>query len=242
MRRMILYGLAALFLILLLILFFEQDPHAGPAAALEAYPEPVRSYPQEVSPEHFDSLQHAFGYKKQLPEGYELQALYALCHFPELREVPIRFYRSDSDISLLSQPAFESLLLPWRERSYNVIIDTVKIKENGWKEPTLLRNIPFNGQVGVLGHELAHIMAYLDKRGLELLWMGPKYLLSPSFREELENATDRRTIEHGLGYQLLAWSESTRLTKNREGKGRLYLSPTQIQYIMEEYPMYQKNR
>jgi len=234
-----LYGVGTLLLVLLLILFFERDPHAGPAAALEAYPAPVKFYPQEVSPERFDSLRHAFGYKKQLPEGYELQALYALRHYPELREVPIRFFRSDSDISLLSQPDFESLLLPWRSRSYNVIIDTVKTEENRWKEPTLLRNIPFNGQVGVLGHELAHIMDYLDKRGLELLWMGPKYLLSPSYREELENATDRRTIEHGLGYQLLAWSKSTRLTKTREGKGRLYLSPTQIRDIMEEYPVYE---
>lgn len=242
MKKIVLSGGFFLLLSLLAILYFEKDPHEPKSLPASEFSKPVKSYSQEVSPEHFDSLRRAFGYKKQLPEGYELQALYALRHYPELRETPIRFYRTDSDISLLSQPNFKSLLLPWRSRSYNVIIDTVKIEDNSWKEPTLLRNIPFNGQVGVLGHELAHIIAYRDKRGLELVWMGLKYLLSPSYREELENATDRRTIEHGLGYQLLVWSQSTRLTKTREGKGRLYLSPVQIRGIMEEYPMYEKNK
>lgn len=52
----------------------------------------------------YDSLLKEFGKNKILPVGYELQALIALSHFPELRDVKIRFIMKPSYIPLTSQP------------------------------------------------------------------------------------------------------------------------------------------
>ena len=59
-----------------------------------------------------------------------------------------------------------------------------------------------NAKVGLLGHELAHIECYEEKSNFDLLVTGLKYLLSEKFKHEFEIDTDKRTIDHGLGWQL----------------------------------------
>ncbi len=63
--------------------------------------------------------------------------------------------------------------------------------------------------MGVLGHEISHIADFNQRRGLyfvKLLFMQ----FTKKAMDIFENNTDRRTIEQGLGYQLLAWSTEVR--------------------------------
>ncbi len=47
-----------------------------------------------------------------------------------------------------------------RNRTYQVIIDS---EREGTRGALLLKNQPFNAQVGIIGHELAHTVYYLNR-------------------------------------------------------------------------------
>ena len=66
--------------------------------------------------------------------------------------------------------------------------------------------MPFNAQVGVLGHELGHTADFID-RGLMKMIRVIAGNLSWRYMDNFEFETDRRAIAHGLGFQILAWSE-----------------------------------
>ena len=71
-----------------------------------------------------------------------------------------------------------------------------------------MHNMPFNAQVGVLGHELAHTVDFTNRNvfGMINVIFGN---LSTKYMDHFEFETDRRAVHYGLGYQLLAWSEHT---------------------------------
>ena len=89
-----------------------------PAAA-----QTVREYVEAEARESYDKLLKEFGENKTLPPGYELQALLALSHYPELKSVRIRFMVDDVDIPLSSRPHWTSMLRSARNRTYLVVID-----------------------------------------------------------------------------------------------------------------------
>ena len=152
----------------------------------------------------FHQLKAKFGKNKTLPKGYEMQALIALSHYPELIDVPIEFVQHEAYIPLSSRPDPLTLLLPWKKRKYLVVISTKSVKAF---ESILLKNLPYNGQVGVFGHELAHTVDYLDKSALKVVQIAYNYATSGAFQKTFERATDLRSIKHGLGYQLRSMSK-----------------------------------
>lgn len=184
----------------------------------------------------YDSLMNTYGKNKKLPCGFQIQSLLALSHYPQLKDIKIEFRLTDSKGSLYSQIDIKSLLNPWKERTYVVLIDTVKLVE--YTRPTLLKNLPYNAQIGVLGHELAHTVSYLDKGGLQLAWIAFRYQTSKKYVIPFENATEERTIKFGLGFQLLAWSEFQYEIKIKEGKAKRYFSPSRIKEEMKKYEFY----
>jgi len=101
-----------------------------------------------------------YGNKKQLPAGYELQALLALSHYPELRDIEIRFVVDDVSLPLSSRPYWASMFNSAKNREYLVIIDDTL---DGPRDALLLKNQPFNAQVGIIGYELAHAVYYLNR-------------------------------------------------------------------------------
>lgn len=75
--------------------------------------------------------------------------------------------------------------------------------------PVLLDRMDFDAQVGVLGHEISHVIDFSHKNTAGLLRIGLGNL-STSFLDRFEYGTDSICIAHGLGYQLLAWSNFVR--------------------------------
>ena len=128
----------------------------------------TRDYSERGERGRFQELLYEYGQNKSLPPGFELQALLALSHYPELKTVNIRFVDDDVDIPLSSRPHQASLLKGAEKRHYLVVIDSNREQGNG---AFLLKNQPFNAQVGILGHELAHTVYYLDRSFSALLPM-----------------------------------------------------------------------
>lgn len=143
-----------------------------------------------------------FAQKKKIPEAIKAQALIALSYFHELKNTRICFRFRKRKTPLTSRPRISSFFLPKKWRSYVI---TISSKANGKFSPILFNKLPFNAQIGVLGHEIAHIPYYRDRTSLQLLGLGFK-LGNDNFVDAFEFNTDKAVIDRGLGHQLYAWS------------------------------------
>ena len=72
----------------------------------------IREYSEAEERSRFDALLAQFGQNKQLPSGYELQALLALSHYRELRDVKIRFLKRRIDLVRAELPGSRVILSP----------------------------------------------------------------------------------------------------------------------------------
>ncbi|HHG84225.1 MAG TPA: hypothetical protein ENJ82_05690 [Bacteroidetes bacterium] len=178
----------------------------------------------------YDSLKRAFGKHKELPKGYELAALRALSHYPELAEVPVAFVYRKNPVAHSSRPRNGSLFLGKRHRKYLVIIST-DLKPV--LEPGKLGNLTYNAQIGVLGHELAHTVDYLQRGFFNIIGLGIRYATNKKLVKRWERLTDKRAIGHNLGYQLLAWSREVHSVLEAAGRGQNYLTPAEIELEMQ---------
>lgn len=187
-----------------------------------------------------------FSRNKDLPETFKTQALLALSHFPELKDVRIKFIEKEASFPLSSYPEPLSLLIPGVERKYNIVISNKSLKEY---EYILLHNLPFEAQIGVLGHELAHTSYYLNKSSLEIAVLGIRYLASESFRKTFEKETDILTINHPLGYQLLDWRtyyEGLLKKKDDDLGSKIYfedryLNASEVRKKIRQSPIYKRS-
>ncbi|MEO1434053.1 MAG: hypothetical protein AAFV80_00860, partial [Bacteroidota bacterium] len=117
-------------------------------------------------------LLERFGQQKQLPEGYEKQALLALSFYPELKLTDIEFRLGDYGFAHTCRPKILPLLNPLGKRKYLI---TISRSLDGPLQATLFGALPFEAQVGVLGHELAHILDYESKSAAGLIKDGVGY-------------------------------------------------------------------
>jgi hypothetical protein len=198
------------------------------AFTLHPHKSPVKAYTFSDWRQKTDSLKALYGKNKYLIPAYELQILLALSHYPELKDISIHFYEEEAFIPLASRPEPISMFGSKEKWQYNVIISTKSIQAF---EPILVKNLPFEAQVGIIGHELSHTAYYLDKNRWQMLMIGLNYIF-PGFRAGFEKNTDRRTIAHGLGWQLLSYARYARKVMAYEETSLgsdYYLSPEEIE-------------
>jgi hypothetical protein len=144
--------------------------------------------------------------RKQMDSTFKQQIKGALLFYPELKNSRIKFRIKKVKSPLAARPTFWAIFQKPENRTYLI---TISEKTSQRFDPILLKNLSFNAQIGVLGHELSHISFYNKKKGiyfLKLLMMQ----LNAKAMDGFENDTDKRCIEHGLGYQLLSWSTEVR--------------------------------
>ena len=202
--------------------------------------DPVIAYNAGYYEHSLDSLVCELGYRKELPVGFELQTLLALKHYPELTNTRINFIVKKAFIPLASRPSLISLLRRRDKRTYRVIISDESLPQ---MESVLLKNLPFNAQIAIIGHELAHAAEYQTLNSYELMYTGVLYVWG-SFRASMEKGTDRRTIEHGLGWQLLEYAEHVREVSGSNKKqidfmDKFYMTPDEIRTHIEQTQIYQ---
>ncbi|HEY8400289.1 MAG TPA: hypothetical protein VIK89_03450 [Cytophagaceae bacterium] len=199
-----------------------------------------------------EELKKSFGHNKFLIDKYELQTLIALSYFPELKDVKITFRYKKKISPLMTRPTLWSALFKRPEKRQYIVIISNNSNDN--LDPVLFDKMPVNAQIGVLGHELSHISYFLNTSawGMIKIAFGN---LSPKYLDKLEYHTDELTIDHGLGYQLLAWSEFVKNTfteKYWKGQEKIpeeeinyprirerYMHSSTINKILEAHPLYQ---
>lgn len=175
---------------------------------------------------------------KIIPLELTEEAKTALSFYPELISVPIefRFTKKVSSSIMKAQPEFLSLLNKKSERKYIIFIS----RSFGIKGKELsTANIPTEVMVGWLGHELGHIMDYIDRSSLNLVAFGIGYLFSSSFIKKAEQRADRFAVQHQMKDYILATKNfilnHTELSDEYKNKiKRLYVSPEEIIEFVNE--------
>lgn len=207
---------------------------------------PVPDVTDSVNAE-YAVLKEQFGKNKIIPAKYEKQIIYALSWFPELVDATIEFRVTNSTGGIIStRPTNTSVLRRSGKRRYIVMI----------YDSTDGRSLPpfsgagINGQVGILGHELCHIVYFNSKTGLGLIGLGIGHI-SQKYMDRFEHKTDSMDIERGLGYQLLAWKsyldhrfhamrpDNLPPPENQPIIHRRYMSVAEIRYLMSKSKVYQ---
>lgn len=181
-----------------------------------------------------DSLREVCSFQKTLLPKYETEILSALSYYPELDSITIIFKEAKIKASLNARPTVGSLLFRKRsERKY-----VIRIKPNTGDSVATLDQVGFNGAVGVLGHELNHIVDYSNRSVFGVIGRLFNYT-SKKGKRNYEGEIDRMTVEKGLGWQLYDWgyyvlNKSNAKVKYKAYKRAVYYSPEEIITIIKE--------
>ncbi|MFL5731192.1 MAG: hypothetical protein ACJ75J_17015 [Cytophagaceae bacterium] len=211
---------------------------------------------EDIDASTLEHLRKEFGNRKTIPAAYEKQALLALSFYPELKKIHIEFRERKLSSTLKAYPTGVSSIVRSKTRRCYVVAICTDYSEG--MSPVTFDKLPFNAQVGILGHELGHIAYFLGKGRLGMLTMAIANS-STKRTDQFEYMTDSIAIAHGLGWQLLDWSEFIRKTlgvKSYRGiqyylkakaKGKTpsdkekYMNPATIRKYMRENPLYRQN-
>jgi len=158
---------------------------------------------------------------------FKFQALKALCHYPELKNTKIVFKFKKIKTTLACRPKLISIFLRKEKRTYLILInnDSSKLKN------AILPLIPEAIQIGVIGHEMGHIIDYHDKGFFRIMATGIGYFFT-GYKSRLEKKVDRITIEHGLKQEIIAYSNYIINTSNAPLKYKNY--KRKIYYLPED--------
>ena len=194
----------------------------------------IQSYDSLYYASKIDSLNNLYGQNKQLPEGYELPVLIALSHFPELKELDIRFREATIKTTLNARPLLTSLLLRKKtKRKYIVRINTTE--QSGM---ITLNEVTFSALIGLFGHEFCHFIDYNQKNFFGVMKRAFAYTNDKS-KEKFEKEIDMLTIERGLGLQLYSWAyfvqyQSDASEEYKTFKRKIYLEPQEIETMLND--------
>jgi hypothetical protein len=231
----ILAGSIAMILIFFAILILPQDVPPDqhlPDSVLHEFPDTLANETY-----NWDSLEVLMGPDKQLPPQFEKAALIAYSVYPELKDAKIKMVLTSSGAPMESNFELLTLLQPRSERVYEIRLNNAK---ESMFDGILMRDLPFDAQVGILAHELAHVVYYENLSSLQIANLCLKYLLSMDFRARHERSTDMMPIYYGLGTQLYQYAWFVRYDVRNQAMyqkwgswmDRFYLKDTEILQIM----------
>ncbi len=169
-----------------------------------------------------DSLNKVYGKHKQLLKEYKLPSLIALSYFPELMHERIKFKFSGINSTASTTVSFISV---FKKINKQYIIH---INDNLQKTGILLYQAPFDAQVAVIAHELAHVMDFKNRSFLEMALWGAGYSFIKR-RTKIEKRADKMVIKYGLGWQLYSWTD---FVLNHSTSNKHYLKIKQTRYFL----------
>lgn len=182
---------------------------------------------------------------KKMPDQYENPIKIALQYYPELKNTIVKFRVRKNSSPLSARPSLFSAFKKVSKRKYIIFISSATHSKF---DSIILKNLSFNSQIGVIGHELSHISFYNNHNGLYFIKLVFIHLSKKAI-DTFEYNTDMLCIQHGLGNQLLSWSTEVRLklnlmqwkgVKQMQAKGReRYMNPQSIIKAMQSLKIYQ---
>ena len=204
-------------------------------------------FPKEISVEDYkDSLEHykdVYGQNKSYPDKFSDHFFLALSKYPQLKNTEIDLSYKRLFTTMVARPKPSFIFKLRKNRKYTIAIN----KAADTKPAVSIKEVSFNAKVGILGHELSHILHYKEKSALGVMWDGIRYLFS-GFKKKYEKQTDERAIKHGFGWQIYEFSDyvvnqSDAPKSYKEYKKNYYLEPEEIRKIMKQYnyPGFERN-
>ena len=193
-----------------------------------------------------NKIQETSFQNKSIPKQFKDVISLALNYYPELHNVNIKFKVKKSKSPLSARPTLMAVVKKASNRKYIITISHSTYKK---LTPILINNLSFNSQIGVVGHELAHISFYESKRGIYFVKLFFMHLNRHAI-DKFEFNTDKICIEHGLGFQLYSWSKEIRekLTLNKWGGSNnakaseeRYMNPNNIINYINNLKIYSEN-
>ncbi|MFT4567310.1 MAG: hypothetical protein ACI9FN_002276 [Saprospiraceae bacterium] len=152
----------------------SRDDHLALIQELDQWLEHIHyEYIKDDIPDSEDAVEIDLSsiYVSNVPDHLRKQFTIICRAFSELKETRIRLVFRGIPMTMQARPNIWQLLIGKRE--YLIFINNKKEK-NG----IVLEDIPFNGQVGVISHEMCHILDYHNKSIWQIIKTNPYGRLS----------------------------------------------------------------
>ena len=184
--------------------------------------------------DYVDSLsayEMQMGNKKHLhtkDKRLKLAFYVALQHYPELQHKKISLKLKSIGSTMQAQPSPNFIVKRKIKRGYSIFVNN-----NSDLTGLDYTELTFNGLVGWIGHEFAHLIDYSSMNNRELLGFITAYIFDKRTMRKTERNADRETIKRGLGIQLLDgvafFEKHNKVSKKyRKRKQKNYLSEKEI--------------
>ena len=180
----------------------------------------------------YEQMKSKFGHKKIILSEIEVPAIIALSFYPELKNTPIRFEYKKISTTMSTMPDIGSMFSI--RKSYVIYINS-DVKSVG---AVSLLTLSLKQKVGIIAHELAHVLDFEKRNSLSIIQCGIFYKCSGSYHKKLERSTDEMVIKKGLGNELYDFSyyvlnNSNASEEYKAFKKKNYLLPEEIKHRMK---------
>lgn len=187
---------------------------------------------------NLEKLKLKYSFNKKVPREIQSNFYTAIGFYPELKDVNIKVRYGKIKTTMQCRPRWDFLFHKKGKRSYVIYIDSRIQKDNG----VLYDKLPLNAQIGVIGHELGHIIDYHLMSNFRMMKFALDYLNSEK-KKKIENRIDLIAIHRGLGHQIKDFSkyvfeDSGASLEYLKYKMKFYFQPNQINEILEMNPIY----
>lgn len=177
----------------------------------------------------------AFRKNKRIPDKYAGVILEALSYYPELIDVKIEFKLGNSGV--IPYGTKPSPLSMFREPQKRKYIISLLEEASGPMEMALFKNLSYTARLGVIGHELNHVIQFNKRPKGKLIRFCLAFTI-PFFKKRIERGADIATIEHGLGRELYVHATYIRsipgYVEQRKSINKYYLKPKEILARLKE--------
>jgi hypothetical protein len=190
--------------------------------------------------EYIDSLKNyeeQMGKKKHLhtdDERLKLAFYVALSYYPELHHKKISLKLKSIKSTMQAQPSPNFIVKRKIKRGYSIFVNN-----NSDLTGLDYTELSFNGLVGWIGHEFAHLIDYSSMNNRELLGFITAYIFDKRTMRRTERNADRETIKRGLGSQLL---DGVAFFENNKKVSKRYRKKKKKNYLSEEEIIFDINR
>lgn len=149
-----------------------------------------------------EQLRAAYSRNKEYPENMEKLVLYTLSFFPELKDHKVVFKTRSKGAPLSSRPQWGTL---WRSASKRKYMVFIRAGKDSSMFSSLFSRSSIPAQIGILGHELCHVVEFSNKSSIGLVGLGVAHISKP-YMDRFEFRTDSAVIARGMGLYLREWA------------------------------------
>jgi hypothetical protein len=178
-------------------------------------------------------LRKLYSFNKVIPQEFEKEILISLSHYPELSKTKIKFCYANIFTSMKAVPSLGFLFQKRENRTYRIVMNKKQCSGTN-----VMQRAGSDALIGVLGHELGHIVDYSQHKNLSLLKLLMSYIPKTG-RMATEKRADQIAVEHQLGKQLLEFNnhilqDACMDPKYIKYKKKFYNSSSSISSLIED--------